>query len=317
MRSAISWKAWLAQALVLAVLLAAGAWTVHNTQSNLAARGLSAGYDFLAEPAGFALGAGPLPYEPGDSYLRAFAAGVANTVLAAVPAILLATALGFALGIASISRNTLLRGVVGAYVDVIRNIPLLVQVLLWYFSLTQWLPDARSPLSWGPIYLSKDGLALPNPISGELPSQGAFGPVGGLQASPELMAIVGALAAYAAAYCAEIVRAGLQAVPRGQWEAAHALGLRRGRAIRLVVMPQAMRLIVPPYISLVLNTIKNSSLGVAIGYPEIVSVATTSLNQNGRAIECISLVAAVYLLLNLLTSAGLNLYNRRAQIKER
>ena len=317
MTSKTSWKSWLGQLLLLATLMATGAWLVHNTQVNLAARGLASGYDFLSEPAGFAISEGPLTYEAGDSYLRAFAAGVANTVAAAVPAVLLTTLLGLALGIAAISTNSLLRGVVRVYVDVVRNIPLLVHVLLWYIVLTSVLPDGAAPAAFGPFLVSKGGVAMPHPITGEVPTFGTFGVTGGLQVSSEMTALVGALSAYTCAYCAEVVRAGLLAVPRGQWEAAHALGLTRGKTIRLVVLPQALRVIVPPYISLVLNTIKNSSLGVAVGYPEVVAVATTSLNQNGRAIECISIVAAVYLTLNLATSLLLNVYNRRAQIKER
>lgn len=313
----ISLKAWLAQALLLIAVLVAGAWLVHNAQANLAARGLSAGFDFLQDPAGFTIAESLISYEPGDSYLRAFCAGALNTVRAAVPAILLATLLGFALGIVSISPNVMLRVLARTFVDVVRNIPLLVQVLLWYFMLTELLPDPVAPRSIGAVYLSKSGLALPNPFTGEVPGLGSFGITGGLVLGPELIALVGALAIYAAAYCAEVVRAGLRSVPRGQWEAAHALSLPRGRTLRHLVLPQAMPVIVPPYISLVLNTIKNSSLAVAIGYPDVVAVATTSLNQNGRAIECIAIIAAVYLAMNLLTSLVMNIYNRRAQIKER
>jgi general L-amino acid transport system permease protein len=313
----VSWKGLALQAALAALLVAAGAWFAGNTQANLAARGLSSGYDFFRESAGFAITEGPVRYEPGDTYLVAFAAGAANTVVAAVPAIALTTLLGLLLGIASIAPNALLRGVVRTYVDGARNVPLLVHVLLWYSLLTNALPDSDAPLKALGLYLSKAGLFMPHPLTGELPAMGAFGLAGGLQLSPELTAIVLALAGYTCAYCAEIVRAGLQAVPKGQWEAAHALGLTRWKAIRLVVMPQAMRVIMPPYISLALNTIKNSSLGVAIGYPEIVSVGTTSLNQSGRAIECISVIAGLYLLLNIVTSLLLNLYNRRVQIRER
>lgn len=312
-----SWKAIGMQAALAALLIAIGAWFVGNTQANLASRGLSSGYDFLLESAGFAITEGPVPYEAGDTYLKAFAAGAANTLVAAIPAIILTTLLGLLLGICSISHNAVLRAVVRAYVDGARNVPLLVQVLMWYTLLTNALPDSSAPVHFAGAYLSKAGLALPHPLTGQIPTMGAFGLVGGLQVGPELVAIVAALAAYTGAYCAEIVRAGLLAVPKGQWEAAHALGLSRWQAIRLVVMPQAMRVIMPPYISLALNTIKNSSLGVAIGYPEVVSIGTTSLNQSGRAIECISVIAGIYLVLNLITSLILSLYNRRVQIRER
>lgn len=312
-----AWKGLALQVLVGLGLLALLAWLVHNTQANLAARGLSSGYDFLLDPAGFAIAEGLMPYQIGDSYLRAFLAGAANTLMVAFPAVILTTLAGAVLGIAAIAPNPLLRGIVQVYVDGARNIPLLVHVLLWYACLVQFLPDPRTPLSLGPIYLSKGGLFLPHPLTGEVPVMGNFGLLGGLQISPEFTALVLALMTYTAAYCAEIVRAGLLSVPRGQWEAAHALILTRPQAIRLVVMPQALRVILPPYISLVLNTIKNSSLGVAIGYPEIVSIGTTSLNQSGRAIECISIIALLYLLLNIISSFLLSLVNRRVQIKER
>ncbi len=317
MMTKTSWKGWTIQALVLLGVVGLFVWLANNTQTNLAARGLSVGYDFLMESAGFAITEGPVPYEPGDSYWRAFAAGAANTLVAAIPALFLTTLLGFALGIASIAQNDLLRGITGVYVDLARNVPLLVHVLLWYVMLTSSLPDSSQPWSMGPLFLSKSGLAMAHPLTGELPTVGDFGVTGGLQIPTELAALVFAITGYTCAYCAEIVRAGLQAVPKGQWEAAHALGLSRGKTLRLIVVPQAMRVIMPPYISLALNTIKNSSLGVAVGYPEVVSIGTTSLAQSGRAIECISVIAGVYLVLNLATSLLLSLYNRRVQIKER
>jgi general L-amino acid transport system permease protein len=313
----VVWKALAWQLALAGALVVIGAWFVGNTQANLAARGLSSGYDFLLESAGFAITEGPVPYEPGNSYLRAFASGAANTLVAAIPAVALTTLIGLALGVAAIGHNAVLRGVVRAYVDGARNVPLLVQVLLWYALLTNALPDSSAPLEAAGFFLSKAGLAMRHPFTGDTPAIGAFGVTGGLEVSPELTAIVVGLAGYSSAYCAEVVRAGLLAVPPGQWEAAHALGLTRAQSIRLIVLPQALRVILPPYISLVLNTIKNSSLGVAIGYPEIVSIGTTSLNQSGRAIECISLIAGLYLLLNLVTSLVLSLYNHRVQIRER
>jgi general L-amino acid transport system permease protein len=353
------------QALALAVVVLAGAWLVHNAAVNLAARNIASGFGFLKDTAGFAISEGLVPYEPGDTYGRAFAAGVVNTLRAALPAVILASVLGFALGIAQTSRIALVRLVSRAFVDLVRNVPLLVQVLLWYFALTELLPGADAPLALdGAGFLSKGGLALPEPaLSGssavialaasaallwlgwrserwraltlplatvaviaiwlvvpeawEFPQHGNFGISGGLSLSPEWLALVVALTQYSGAYCAEIVRAGLQAVPRGQWEAAHALSLTRGQSLRRVIMPQALRVIVPPYTSLIMNTIKNSSLAVAVGYPDIVSVATTALNQNGQAIECIAIIAAVYLTLNLLTALVMGVVNRRVQLKER
>lgn len=312
-----AWRAVIFQTVVGLVLAAVLIWFALNTQANLAARGLKSGYDFLLDPAGFAISEGLLPYKIGDSYIRAFLAGAVNTLMVAIPAMALTTLLGVIMGVASIAPNPLLRGVMRVYVDCARNIPLLVHVLIWYASLLQFLPESRVPFSLGPFFLSKSGLFMPHPLTGELPTLGVFGLSGGLQVSPEFTALVMALTTYSAAYCAEIVRAGLLAIPKGQWEAAHALILTRGQSIRLIVMPQALRVILPPYISLALNTIKNSSLGVAVGYPEIVSIGTTSLNQSGRAIECISIIALLYLLLNIVTSFVLNVFNSRAQIKER
>src|SRR5262245_3060872 len=358
-----------ALALVLVVLL--GVWLVHNAAINLAARNIASGFGFLNDSAGFAISEGLLPYEPSDSYARAFAAGVANTLRAALPAVFLATLLGFALGIAQISRHPLVRGLSRGFVDVVRNVPLLVQVLLWYFALTELLPGGDTPLSAGQFaLLSKGGLsvavpeltasqavvplvltfvlpwlawravrwrAVPLPLWATMvlalalvvaiwalwpdewntPQVGAFGVSGGATLSPEWLALVIALTQYSGVYCAEIVRAGLQAVPRGQSEAAHALSLTRNQALRRVIIPQSLRVIVPPYTSLVMNTIKNSSLAVAIGYPDIVSAATTALNQNGQAIECIAIIAAVYLTLNLLTALVMSVVNARVQLKER
>jgi general L-amino acid transport system permease protein len=353
------------QALALALVVALGAWLVNNATINLRAQNIASGFGFLGDTAGFAISEGLLPYEPSDSYARAFAAGVANTLRAALPAVVLATVLGFALGIAQTSRHALVRLLSRGFVDLVRNVPLLVQVLLWYFALTEMLPGTDTPLRLSDVaFLSKGGLniAMPEltasqaivplaltilvpwlawlaapwrpitfpvallvvvgvwlvwPDSWQHPEVGSFGVSGGATLTPEWLALVIALTQYSGAYCAEIVRAGLQAVPRGQWEATHALGLTRPQALRRVIVPQSLRVIVPPYTSLVMNTIKNSSLAVAIGYPDIVSAATTALNQNGQAIECISIIAAVYLLLNLLTTLVMGVVNARVQLKER
>jgi general L-amino acid transport system permease protein len=313
----ISWKSAAIQVAVVVLLTAGIGWLISNTQQNLTSRGLSFGYDFFLEAAGFSITDGPVAYQVGDSYLKAFLAGAANTLVAAIPALLFITIFGLMLGIASISNNRLLKALIQAYVDAARNVPLLVHVLLWYTTLTNILPDNSAPIQILDFYLSKSGLAIPHPITGDLPVMGTFGLQGGLHISPELTALVLALSVYTSAYCSELVRAGLLSVTKGQWEAAHALGLSRMQAIRLIIIPQAMRVIMPPYISLALNTIKNSSLGVAIGYPEIVSIGTTSLNQSGRAIECISIIALIYLILNLLTSMILSIYNKRVQIRER
>lgn len=353
------------QALALAGVVALGGWMVHNAASNLSARHIAAGFGFLNDSAGFPIAEGLVHYEPSDSYGRAFVAGFANTLRAALPAVALATLLGFALGVAQLSRHALVRGVARWYVDIVRNVPLLVQVLLWYFALTELLPGSEAPLSLREtLFLSKGGAAFPAPelstaaalllaaatlalpalawrlpgrraaaqalawlalavlwwwlpAGWERPEHGTFGVTGGGALSPEWLALVLALTQYSGAYCGEIVRAGLMAVPRGQWEAGHALGLTRGQALRRLIVPQGLPVIVPPYTSLVMNTIKNSSLAIAVGYPDIVYIATTSLNQNGQAIECIAVIAAVYLALNLLTAVVMAIVNTRVQFKER
>jgi general L-amino acid transport system permease protein len=302
------------------MVVLAAAWLIHNAALNLAAHHIGSGFAFLEDSAGFAISESAVPYQAGDTYARAFVAGVANTLRAAFPAIVLASLIGFALGTAQISRHALVSLLSRAWVDLVRNVPLLVQLLVWYFALTELLPETDSPLRLGSgVFLSKGGLAVPMPgMHGwEVPHLGTFGVVGGAVLSPEWLALVAALTQYSGAYCAEIVRAGLQAVPRGQWEASHALSLTRGQTLWRVVVPQGLRVIVPPYTSLVMNTIKNSSLAVAVGYPDIVSIATTSLNQNGQAIECIAIIAAVYLTLNLITAVIMAIVNRRVQLAER
>ncbi len=365
----LRWRSLLGQCLVLFGAVVLGWWLVRNAVTNLAARNVASGFGFLKDTAGFAISEGWLTYDMEDSYLRALAAGLANTLRAALPAVVLATALGFALGLAQISKHPVLSRLARLYVDVIRNIPLLVQVLLWYFALTQWLPSPDQPMQWmGLVFLSKGGLAfaLPEsasmlwvalagtlalgwvgrtvvqhqsrrmraallilillagicmwalvPLQWELPQVSSFGITGGTTLSPEWVALVGTLSLYGAAYCAEVVRAGLQAVPKGQWESGHALGLTWGQTLSKVILPQGLRVMVPPYTSLVMNTIKNSSLAVAVGYPDVVSVATTAMNQNGQAIECIAIIAGVYLMLNLVTALVMGMVNRRVQIKER
>ncbi len=358
------------QAVALLAVLALLAWLVRNAAGNLAGRNVASGFGFLKDSAGFAISEGLVPYETGDSYLRALIAGAANTLRAAIPAVLLASLLGFSAGIAQISRNALVRTIARTYVDVVRNVPLLVQVLMWYIVVTESLPAGDSPLTAGGVaFLSKGGLAVAVPevswplvlvLSGvtlalpvlawrstsrrrtaarvlamaaalaacvaawvvlpsawERPTQGSFGVSGGATLSPEWLALVCALTLYAGAYCAEIVRSGIQAVHKGQWEACHALGLTRPQMLMRVIVPQSLRVIVPPYTSLIMNTIKNSSLAVAIGYPDIVSIATTAMNQNGQAIECVAVIAGVYLTLNLFTALVMGIVNARAQLKER
>lgn len=313
-RKTISPAALAVQAALLVLVLALLGWLAHNAQTNLRERNMAAGFDFLfSDSAGFAIGEGWVPFGEDDSYFRAMLAGAANTIRVALPALLFATVLGLGLGIASLAQNPLVRTVARGVVDLVRNIPLLVQVLLVYIMATEWLPETETPLKLLGFYLSKGGLILPWGEIEETP----FGVHGSHTLSTEWMSLVVALTLYAGTYCAEIVRAGLQSVPRGQSEASHALSLSRWQTLRLVLIPQGLRVAIPPYTSLMLSTIKNSSLGVAIGYPDIVSVANTSMNQTGRAIECIAVIASVYLLINLCTSLAMAQVNRRVAIKER
>jgi len=368
------------QGALLALAFAAGWALWRNTAANLAARQIRSGFGFLAQPAGFDIGEGLVPYGPQDSYLRAFAAGVANTLRVSALGILFATALGVLVGVGRLSRNALLRALCTGYVEVLRNVPLLIQLFAWYVVATELLPEASSPVVLAPaVYLSKGGLQLPHPVWAagwglalaglalgaaagwgllrwararrdrtgrapgvgawallllgalpalgwllggapralERPEVGAFGVTGGLSFTPEFLALLWGLGTYTAASIAEIVRAGVLAVPRGQGEAAAALGLSRRQELRLVLLPQAARTIVPPLTSQYLNLTKNSSLAVAIGYPDLVSVANTAINQNGQALECILLIMAVYLTVNIATALAMGWYNRRVALVER
>ena len=285
---------------------------------------LQAQFGFLAQPAGFGISEGWLAFDSGDAYARAFAMGVLNTVRAALPAAAIAVVLGTLLGIGRLTPHLLVRAFCTTYVETVRNVPLLVQLLMLYFALTHLLPDSTAPLQVLPgWWLSKGGLSLPWPAwdgglwpTGlEWPEQTNFGLVGGAALSPEYLTIVLGLGLYTAAFVAEIVRAGIQSVAVGQKLAAQALGLRGGQQLRLVVLPQALRVIVPALTNQLLSLTKNSSLAVAVGYPELVSVANTSLNATGRAFECIAIVMAVYLLLSLLISAVMNVYNARVALR--
>ena len=286
---------------------------------------LATQFGFLLQPAGFGISEGWLAFDSGDSYARAFAAGLVNTVRAAVPAALLAVVLGTLLGIGRLASHLLVRMLCTAYVETLRNIPLLVQLLMLYFALTHLLPDSTEPVQLLPgWWLSKGGLSLPWPVREDgafwpsrldWPEVTAFNVIGGAALSPEYLAIVLGLGLYSAAFVAEIVRAGIGSVATGQKLAAQALGMLPAQQLRLVVLPQALRVIVPALTNQLLSLTKNSSLAVAVGYPELVSVANTALNSTGRAFECIAIVMAVYLLLSLAISAAMNAYNARVALR--
>jgi general L-amino acid transport system permease protein len=372
-------------ALYQLALLAALAWLgwilETNARANLAAQGFASGFDFLTHTAGFGVSQSLIAYQETDSYGRVFLVGLLNTLLVAGIGIVLATVLGFVIGIARLSPNWLLARLAGGYVELIRNLPLLFQILFWYLAVLGSLPLPRASYSlFGLVYLNNRGIIVPAPVAREgagyvigalllaiiaavtlhrwavrrqeltgrpfpalwtglglivgaplavlialgfpigfeHPELRGFNFVGGLRLIPEFMALLIALSTYTAAFIAEIVRAGVLAVPRGQTEAALALGLRRGTMLRLIVVPQALRLIVPPLTSQYLNLTKNSSLAVAVGYPDLVALfAGTTLNQTNQAIEIIALTMGVYLLISLITSVLMNWYNARLRLVER
>ena len=354
-------------------------YVAHNTANNMEVRGIRSGFGFMSGPAGFDIGESILAFDSGESYWRAYLIGLTNTLRVAVLAIVLTTLLGTLVGVGRLSRNVLVRGLCRVYVELFRNVPLLLQLLMWYLLFTELLPDATAPWSVGPLFLSKGGLSYPIPVwehgyveavwgtlaglvcawlyrrsarhalevtgqirsrfwlplglvlagtllgwvlggaphQMDIPIQGEFAVEHGGALTPEFMALLLGLSVYTAAFVAEAVRGGLQSVPAGQTEAAMALGLGRAYTTRLVLLPQAMRVIIPPVTNQYLNLTKNSSLAVAIGYPDIVSIANTTINQTGRAVECITLIMVVYLGTSLATSWLMGRYQKRMALRER
>jgi general L-amino acid transport system permease protein len=305
----------LLQGTLLAVLALALGYLYANASQNLEARGIASGFAFLWREAGFEIGETSfLAYSAADSYFRALAIGLANTFRIAVIGIVFTTALGTLLGLARLSPNWLLAKLAAAYVEVIRNVPLLVQLFFWYTVISDNLPapaEAFNPLP--SVFLSNRGIFFPLP--GDPPVLSGFNFTGGASLTPEFAALLIGLVTYTAAFIAEIVRAGILSVPRGQIEAARSLGLARRGALRFVILPQALRMIVPPMTSQYLNLTKNSSLAVAIGYPDLVSIANTTMNQTGQAIEGIAIIMAVYLSISLSISGFMNWYNRHVALR--
>jgi general L-amino acid transport system permease protein len=369
------------QLILLAMVLWLGYEFALNAKANLDAQKIASGFGFLDNTAGFAVNQSLIPYDESDSYGRVFFVGLLNTLLVAGIGIVLATILGFFIGIARLSRNWLLARLAGGYVELIRNLPLLFHILFWYLAVLGTLPGPRQSLSlFDEIFLNNRGIIVPAPVAGqgagtvfavfassviaivaiklwarrlhirtgrqvpllrtglailivpvlialiatafpidfERPELRGFNFAGGIRLLPEFVALLVALTTYTAAFIAEVVRAGLLAVPRGQSEAAFALGLRRGLTLRLIIVPQALRVIVPPLTNQYLNLTKNSSLAVAVGYPDLFAVfAGTTLHQTGQAIEIIAITMAVYLAISLITSALMNWYNAHIRIAER
>ena len=302
---------WLIQLVAGLFLLLAIALLLGNLERNLARAGLRLTLGWLNQPAGFDIAETLLPYRASDSYGRALLAGFVNTLRVVVSGLVLATALGVAVGAASFSGNPLLRGVTRVYVELVRNIPLLLQLVFWYFAVFLSLPSADQALQLPGMQLAKSGIYLfgADLVNGEL--------VGGLRLSLELAALLTGLVIYSAAFIAEVVRGGIASVPLGQWEAAKSLGLKPLQILRLVVLPQALRVIIPGLNSQYISLAKNSSLAVAIGYPDLYAVAETTLNQTGRGIEVFLLLLVVYLMLDLVISVVMNAIDRLVRLQER
>jgi general L-amino acid transport system permease protein len=369
------WGGFALQILFVAVLAWIGYEIVANARANLQSQRITAGFGFLNNTAGFDVSQNLIPYSGSDTYTRVFLVGLLNTLLVSVIGIFFATVIGFLVALGRLSPNWLLSRISGGYVELIRNLPLLFQILFWYLAVLSALPNPRQSISLlGSFFLSNRGFVVPRPIgeagfepfaaavligivaslllqryarrqlfeSGrlitiwpyvvglliglplvislifgapvtfEMPELKGFNFSGGSRLIPEFVALTVALSTYTAAFIAEIVRAGILSVHKGQMEAGASLGLSRGSTLRLVVVPQALRVILPPLTNQYLNLTKNSSLAVAIGYPDLVSVfAGTTLSQTGQAIEIIGITMGVYLLISLVTSALMSFYGWR------
>ena len=316
-----------ARAIIFQGLLAAAVgltvwYFISNAVENLLARHIASGFGFLTREAGFEIGETTLlSYNAGDTYLKALAVGLLNTLHVAMLAIVFSTLLGVSIGLARLSLNWLLAKLAAGYVEVIRNAPLVVQLFFWYAVITESFPapgEALNPLPG--VFLSNRGLAFPViaagiPLKLDHPVLSGFNFTGGTLLSPEFAALLIGLTLYTAAFIGEIVRAGILAVNRGQFEAAYSLGLSQRQVMGYVILPQALRVIVPPISSQYLNCTKNSSLAVAIGYPDLVSIANTSINQTGQAIEGIAIIMLVYLTISLAISGFMNWYNQRFALR--
>ncbi|PAU54518.1 amino acid ABC transporter permease [Pseudomonas sp. PIC25] len=374
-------RAWLFQIIAVIAVVSLGWFLFQNTQYNLEKRGIISGFGFLQNSAGFGISQHLIDYNESNSYGRVFVIGLLNTLLVSVIGIVMATILGFLVGIARLSPNWLLSKLATIYIEIFRNIPPLLQIFFWYFAIMLPLPGPRQSVSIGDLFfISNRGLNMPspdptgafwpfaialvltivgivlmrrwamarfeatgktfpilitalamlvvipgltvliagNPFAWSVPELKGFNFRGGWVVIPELMALVLALTIYTAAFIAENVRSGIQAVSHGQTEAARSLGLRPGKALRLVIIPQAMRVIIPPLTSQYLNLAKNSSLAAGIGYPDMVSLfAGTVLNQTGQAIETIAITMSVYLAISISISILMNWYNKRIALIER
>jgi general L-amino acid transport system permease protein len=371
---------WVGQILSAVVVIGFMIFFVGNVLQAAEARGLSWGYNFLREAAGFPISESAIPYDPARTFGYALVVGILNTLKVSLIGIVFATLLGIIAALGRLSTNWLVSKIASVYIEIIRNVPLLVQLFFWYFAVFQKLPPVRESMRLGPVYLNQRGLyvswfkptstfgiwmifvgaglvlswilylvlsryqtrtgrttypvatglavlvVLPlagwflvgaNPLSATVPVMGKFNFEGGLRLTPEFMGLLVGLVIYTGAFIAEVVRAGILAVQRGQFDAARALGLTPMQVLRLVVFPQAMQVIIPPLISQYLNLTKNSSLAILIGYADVFFVGRTIINQAGRALPVFLLIMATYLTISLITSLIMNIYNRSVRLVER
>jgi general L-amino acid transport system permease protein len=370
-----------ASQLIVLLLLVWGLYEIiGNTQANLKKLNQNFGFDFLTQAAGFDMSSSLIEYSSNSTYGRAIVAGLLNTVLVAVLGIFFATVVGFTVGVMRLSKNKVVAGAATLYVELLRNIPLLLQIFMWYALVLKPLPGVKNAYSFfNSFFISKKGILMPHPnfgpgawvalvalaaaligtwlfrknarkrqeetgkitpvwlisipiivlspfiglllagwpLSFDYPELKGFNFAGGMTMVPEMVALLIALIFYSATFIAETVRGGIQAVSHGQSEASSALGLSRGMALRLVVIPQAMRIIIPPLASQYLNLTKNSSLAIAIGFPDLMYAGGTVNNQSGKAIEVVFILMVVYLSLSLLTAAFMNWFNSRMKLVER
>jgi general L-amino acid transport system permease protein len=323
-KHATSNRAKIYQVLMLGLIFLTLGLIVYNTLTNMHQRGIQGGFGFLLDPAGFDISESWIPFESSNSYAMAFAVGLVNTLRVCALSIITCTALGILLGLGRISPNPLIRFGCQVYVEIFRNIPLLIQLLIWYVLIVESLPDTQSPIHfyfWDyHFYLSKEGLSVPWFTSepGKLFQSASFvdgNLSGGATLSPEFMALYTGLSLYTSAFASEVVRAGLLSVDKGQIEAGLSLGLKRWQITLLIILPKALRVIIPPMANQYLNLIKNSSLAVAIGYPDLVNISNTTLNQTGHAVECVLIIMLIYLAISLITSNLMNAYNKRVMLR--
>ena len=299
-------RGWVFQIVVVGSVGFLAWYLVSNTVENLARQKIASGFHYLEREAGFEIGDTMIAYSPASTYSRAILVGLLNTLKVSVLGVIMATVLGTMIGVGRLSNNWLLSRICAWYVEGFRNVPLLLWLFLFYKLISEAFPGPRQAIGtlWNSVFLSNRGLYFPVPLAD--PIHKWMG-----------VALLAGLVLYTSAFIAEIVRSGILALHKGQSEAAMAIGLSRGQVMRLVLLPQALRVIVPPMTSQYLNIVKNSSLAIAIGYPDLVASINVTINQTGQAIENVLIIMAAYLSVSLSISAFMNWYNKRIALRER